>query len=100
MSQIVGYIAGVCTTFSAIPQIVKCYKTRSTQDLSYLTLGMVETGVITWSVYGALTKDYPIIMWNVVSVIINTMLIALKMKCDGMRNKELVIETQSLTNNI
>jgi MtN3 and saliva related transmembrane protein len=110
ISQIVGYIAGLCTTFSAVPQIIKCYKAKSTQDLSYLTLGMVETGVISWTVYGVLNKDYPIILWNVVSVVINTMLLALKIKYDGWRDKQVCvvsmggaegnIEAQPLTNKI
>lgn len=82
VSDSIGYIAGVCTTFGSIPQIIKCYQTKSTKDLSYITLGMFESGVILWTVYGALNKYYPIIIWNIISTMINTTLIFIKIKYD------------------
>lgn len=94
--QTIGYLAGVCTTFSAVPQIIKCYRTKSTQDLSYVTLGMVEAGVILWTVYGAVDKDYPIILWNVVSVVINTTLIAMKIRYDKLSKAANPTELQQL----
>lgn len=82
MTEAVGYVAGICTTFSAVPQIVKCYKSKSAADLSYLTLGLVETGLILWATYGILDKNYPIIVWNAVSILINTTLVAMKIRYD------------------
>lgn len=85
--ETIGYIAGLCTTFSAIPQIIKCYKSKSAKDLSYITLGMVETGLLLWITYGALDKNYPIVVWNVVSTAINTTLIVMKSRYDKLENK-------------
>lgn len=89
IANVLGYVAGVCTTFSGLPQIIHCYRSKSTKDLSFISLGMTETGVVLWAVYGGLHKDGPIILWNVVSFILCTTLISMKVIYERHRTEEL-----------
>ena len=54
---IVGLLAAVLTTGSWIPQLVRVWRTRSTDDLSWSYLGTFASGVFLWLVYGLYRED-------------------------------------------
>ncbi len=56
-----GLIAGACTTFSFVPQLLKIWKSKSTHDISLAMYAVISTGVLLWLVYGLLVRDVPII---------------------------------------
>ena len=82
--NIVGYVAGVCTTFGSVPQIVRAFRTKSTKDLSYTSLWVIDAGAVMWTVYGILLKNGPLILWDAITVALYTSLIAMKYKYDAM----------------
>jgi MtN3 and saliva related transmembrane protein len=61
---IVGLLAAVLTTGSWIPQLVRVWRTRSTDDLSWGYLGTFASGVFLWLVYGIDREDPAIILAN------------------------------------
>lgn len=67
---IVGLSAGFCTTVAFLPQAIKTWKTKSAKDLSLGMYSIFCTGVLLWLLYGILTKDLPIILTNVVTIIL------------------------------
>lgn len=78
--DILGLIAGACTTVAFIPQVVKTFKSKSAKDLS---LGMFFTfwlGVIMWLIYGFIKTDLPIIVANAMTLLLATFLLFLKFK--------------------
>jgi MtN3 and saliva related transmembrane protein len=81
-TQIVGILAGIFTAISLIPQIVKIVREKRAEDISFAYLATLLTGLILWIVYGALRKDLPVIITNVVSVVINlvTVFVGIKYK--------------------
>ena len=91
----VGIIAGSLTSSSSIPQIYKCYKTKSCKDLSWALLLIQLLGVLLWICYGALLKDPLIITFNVTSTITFVTLITMKYFYDKIQNQT----TYLLTNN-
>lgn len=82
--NIVGYTAGVMTTCGSLPQIVRAIKTKSTKDLSYASLIIIDTGAALWTVYGILLRNGPLILWDTTTFILYTFLICLKYKYDNM----------------
>jgi MtN3 and saliva related transmembrane protein len=78
--QIVGVAAGVCTSVSLIPQVVKIMKEKKAEDISLAYLLILFAGLALWIVYGGLRKDVPVIATNVVSVIVNVTTIVLGIK--------------------
>ena len=65
MEQYLGLFAGVLTTSSLIPQVIKLYKTKKTRDISLAWTLMLTIGILFWLVYGILLKDMPLIFANV-----------------------------------
>jgi MtN3 and saliva related transmembrane protein len=66
----VGLLAAFCTTVSYIPQLKKCWQTRSANDLSFKTFSILAAGVALWVVYGMLRADLVIILANTVSLVL------------------------------
>jgi len=77
--QLFGIIAGVFTTAGFLPQIWQGYKTKHLKDLSYGMNGMLGFGMALWLVYGFARKDVAIIAANIVGVVFNLTLIAMKL---------------------
>ena len=67
---LLGFVAGTLTTLAFLPPVVKTWRTKSSNDLSVGTLGMISTGVLLWLVYGLLVGDLPIIVANAVTLVL------------------------------
>ncbi len=72
-----GFVAGTLTTLAFLPQVVKTWRTKSSNDLSIGTLSMICSGVLFWLVYGLLIGDLPIIAANTVTLVLVVSLFAL-----------------------
>ncbi|WP_295231608.1 SemiSWEET transporter [uncultured Chryseobacterium sp.] len=73
--NILGIIAGVFTSASMIPQFVKVLKEKNVEDLSWVTLLVLITGVSLWVWYGILKDELPIIVSNAFAVLVNISLL-------------------------
>ena len=74
-SLYVGIGAGVCTAVSMLPQLLKIIKTKKADDISYVMVAFLLTGVAAWIWYGILKTDYPIIVTNCFSFIVNLLVL-------------------------
>jgi len=71
----VGIGAGICTAISMLPQLIKIIKTKQADDISYVMVAFLLTGVAAWIWYGILKKDYPIIVTNSFSFLVNLLVL-------------------------
>jgi MtN3 and saliva related transmembrane protein len=65
---VIGIIAGIFTTSSFIPQIVKIVRTQRVRDLSLMMFLLCTAGIIMWLIYGMLIRELPIILANSVGL--------------------------------
>ena len=86
--QIVGIIAATLTTLAFVPQAYYSFKTR---DLSGISLPMYSTftlGVAFWLIYGLLRRDWPIIIANIITICLSSVILMLKiMELKHKKNK-------------
>lgn len=73
--QIIGILAGIFTTLAVLPQIYKALKSRKVNDVSPLMFLILCLGVGLWTVYGILKQDWPIIVTNGLSSVLNAMML-------------------------
>ncbi len=73
-----GLLAGVCTTLSFLPQVVRTLRTRHARDLSAAWLLIFGFGTFTWLVYGVLRGDVPVAAANGVTLVLVLTLIVAK----------------------
>jgi len=59
-----GYAAGAITVASFLPQVVRAWRTRRTRDLSVVSLALLITAGSLWVLYGALSRDWPVVLTN------------------------------------
>ena len=76
----IGLAAGFLTTLSFVPQIAKILKTRSADDVSRRMFVAVAVGLSLWLVYGILLGQWPMILWNSISLALALAILVLKMK--------------------
>lgn len=78
--EIIGLLAGVCTSTAAIPQIVTTVKTRQAKDVSPAMFVVLLLGNCLWVYYGVDKSDLPIILTNLVTVALDITMLVLKYK--------------------
>jgi MtN3 and saliva related transmembrane protein len=70
-SEIFGFLAGMGTTFAAVPDLVSMLKRRSRAGMYPMMAAIMGTFQILWIYHGILIASRPVIAWNVVAVLIN-----------------------------
>ena len=78
--QIIGIIAGVFTSASLLPQLVKTIKEKDARSISTVMLLVLIIGVSLWIYYGFLKNDLPIIATNIFSDVVNLSLLFFSIK--------------------
>ncbi|MET3536129.1 SemiSWEET transporter [Chryseobacterium limigenitum] len=73
--NVLGIVAGVLTSASMIPQLIKILKEKNVKDLSLVMLLVLITGVSLWVWYGVMKDELPIILSNGFSVLVNLSLL-------------------------
>ncbi|MGC9310298.1 MAG: SemiSWEET transporter [Candidatus Aenigmatarchaeota archaeon] len=77
---VIGLLAGLLTTLSSLPQVLKSLKTKKTSDISVWWVLLLFSGVGLWLAYGIMVSDLPLIAANAVSILLVGALIALKIR--------------------
>jgi len=75
-SEIVGFVAGFGTTFAALPDLIAMLRRRSTQGMNPRMVAIMATFQILWVYYGLLILSRPVIAWNVIAVLTNSLSVA------------------------
>lgn len=61
---VVGIAAPIVSVVSFLPQVLKCWTTKRTKDISYPSYIIFFAGSISWLTYGILKNDLSIIITN------------------------------------
>ena len=75
--EILGAVAGFCTTFAFVPQLIKIQK-QGGRDLSYGMLIFYLIGVLLWLAYGILLHAPSVILANSATSFLIVLAIILK----------------------
>jgi uncharacterized protein with PQ loop repeat len=75
-SELVGFVAGFGTTFAALPDLIAMLRRRSTAGMNPRMVAIMATFQILWIYYGLLILSRPVITWNVIAVLTNSMSVA------------------------
>ena len=73
-----GYFAAILTTLAFLPQLIKTLRTKKAEDVSLITLIMFLTGVLSWIVYGYKISSTPILLANLITFILNLLILIFK----------------------
>jgi MtN3 and saliva related transmembrane protein len=79
-TTILGLAAALCTTLSFVPQVVKAWRTRSTDDISLGTSLSLIIGLALWLAYGTILRDLPLILANFVTLCLASAMLVFKLR--------------------
>jgi MtN3 and saliva related transmembrane protein len=77
---IIGNIAAVLTSISFLPQAIQVIKTKDTKSISLPMYVLFILGLILWLTYGILQNDFPIILSNIVTISLASVILFYKIK--------------------
>jgi MtN3 and saliva related transmembrane protein len=70
-AEVFGFVAGLGTTFAAVPDLVAMLRRRSSAGINPRMATIMGAFQILWVYYGLLIASRPVIAWNVIAVLIN-----------------------------
>ena len=76
--EIFGLIAGAITSMSFIPQLLKGYRTKKLDDLSYFMPIILAIGMTLWFTYGFLIEAIAVMIANAFGIFCCLFLIFMK----------------------
>jgi MtN3 and saliva related transmembrane protein len=79
LQSVVGIAAGVFTSFSLVPQLIKMLKEKKYDSVSPVMLIVLMIGLSLWVVYGFMRNDWPIIVTNLFSLVVNLTILSLRL---------------------
>jgi len=75
-SEIFGFVAGLGTTFAAVPDLLVMLRRRSSAGMNLRMVAILGIFQLLWVYYGLLIASRPVIVWNVIAVLINFVSVA------------------------
>lgn len=84
-TQWIGIAAGVLTSVSMLPQLIKMIKEKKAHDVSIVMLLVLIAGLAMWATYGFMREDWPIIITNCFSFLLNIVVLGLRIKYSGVK---------------
>jgi len=67
--RLLGYAAAALTTASFFPQAIKTLRTGDTSGISLRMYLLFTNGIAAWALYGLLTRDGPVLLANVLTLL-------------------------------
>lgn len=80
LTSVIGIVAGIFTSASLLPQLIKMIREKKVEALSVIMFISLMIGLLLWIYYGILRKDLPIIITNGFSVILNICILFFRFK--------------------
>ena len=72
-SEIFGFVAGLGTTFAGLPDLLSMLRRRSSAGMNPRMAAILGVFQILWIYYGLLIISRPVILWNVIAVLTNSL---------------------------
>jgi MtN3 and saliva related transmembrane protein len=78
LTALLGFMAGILTTISFVPQVLHAWRSKRCDDLSWGMLLTFSGGVVLWLIYGIRLWAMPVIVANAVTLALLLIIMALK----------------------
>ncbi len=78
--EILGMSAGLISSVTFLPQVIKTWQSKSAKDISLLMFTFATISVIMWLIYGILIKNNPIIFTNATILVFSLTMLYFKFR--------------------
>lgn len=84
LTTALGLVAGSLTTMAYLPQVMKTWKSRSADGMSWSMLVILCVGIILWLVYGVYAHDTPVILANLLTLLFSSAILVMKIRYEAV----------------
>lgn len=84
-AELLGLLAGFCTTLAFVPQVLRVWRRRSAEDISFSGFALFGGGVFLWLIYGLMLGALPIILANGATLVLAMGILVGKLRFDRRR---------------
>ena len=95
-SEILGFVAGFGTTFAAMPDLIAMLKRQSSAGMNPRMVAIMGVFQILWVYYGLLIASRPVIVWNVIAVLINSLTVGAYLHFVRKEKRQVSATTRSM----
>jgi MtN3 and saliva related transmembrane protein len=79
-AELIGLLAGSCTTISLLPQLLRIWRSKSARDISLAMFTVFGIGILLWLVYGISVRSPAVIATNAASLLLVLAILALSVR--------------------
>ena len=87
VAELIGSLAGSCTTISLVPQLLRIRRARSARDVSLTMFTVFGIGILLWLVYGIGVHSPAVIVTNSASLLLAIAILALAIRYERRKIK-------------
>ena len=80
MPTILGTVAGILSTASFVPQVMKAWREGNTEAISKRMYIVTVSAFVLWTIYGFVIGSVPIIVFNILSLVLSGTVLVLKLR--------------------
>jgi MtN3 and saliva related transmembrane protein len=80
VAGLIGTVAGICSTSSFVPQVIKAWRENDTAAISKRMYVVTVTAFSLWILYGVLIESLPLIAFNSASLVLSGAILLLKLR--------------------
>lgn len=75
-----GTVAGLLSTASFIPQVLKAWREGNTEAISKCMYMVTVTAFVLWTIYGFVIGSWPVVVFNALSLCLSATVLVLKLR--------------------
>lgn len=79
-ADFLGTLAGILSTIAFLPQAVRVWRTRSTQDLSLGMYVLYTAALLLWSFYGWMIGSWPLLITEALTLVLSVYILVMKLR--------------------
>ena len=80
IANIIGFLAAGIGIIMFLPQAISVWRTKDTKSISFVSFLLFDLASLLWTIYGLLLGAAPIILVNSVLLVLNSFIVAMKIK--------------------
>ena len=84
LTTTLGLVAGLLTTLAYFPQVLKTWRSRSAEGMSWSMLIILCVGITLWLIYGLYAHDTPVILANLFTLLFSAAILAMKIRYEAV----------------
>jgi MtN3 and saliva related transmembrane protein len=83
LPTLVGLVAGCMSSWSLVPQLLKCWREGLTEAVSKRMFAARAFGLVLWCIYGYFAGSLPVVIFSSINLVLSIAILVLTLRKSG-----------------